>query len=225
MTEHWIDRLSDYVDDDMAPRERRALEDHVAGCEACASALADLRRIVAMAGSLGGAPPETDLWPGIEARLGERRAVVVPIGADRERRRVSFSLPQLAAAVVAALLIGVSATWLALDGGGETAGPARVEAPGGQREARVVPVSEGPVEGSYAVAVEQLERELEARRDRLDPETLRAVETNLAVIDRAIEDIREALASNPEDPYLNRHLATTMQRKVDVLRQAAQAAI
>lgn len=225
MTDHWIDRLSDYLDDDLAPLERGAMEAHLAGCEACGSALEDLRRIVAAAGTLEDAPPETDLWPAIEARLGERRAVVVPLDAGRRPRRSSFSLPQLAAAVVAALLIGVSAAWLALDRGGEIDRPGRAEAPATGPAAGIVSVSEGPVEGSYASAVEQLERELEARRDELEPETLRAVEANLAIIDRAIGDIREALASDPDDPYLNRHLAATMQRKVDVLRQAAQAAI
>src|SRR5512139_3082385 len=51
------------------------------------------------------APPGTDLWPGIEARLAPRTGTA---------RVVSFTLPQLAMA--ATLLIAVSAgvSWLAL---------------------------------------------------------------------------------------------------------------
>lgn len=229
MTEHWTDRLSDYIDDDMDASERAALEAHLAGCAACSSTLADLRTVVDEAASLEDRPPERDLWPGIAARLEGRGPAVVPLEARRAAgSRFRLSLPQLAAAVLAALLIGVGGTWIALERG-QPGGPTVAEGPadpsGEPATSPFVPVSESAGGASYAEAVAELEAMLEQRRDRLDPETLRAVEQNLAIIDQAIGEIRVALEQNPDDPYLNRHLATTMKRKVDVLRQATEAAL
>lgn len=229
MTEHWIDRLSDYIDDDMDASERAALEAHLAGCAVCSSTLADLRTVVDEAASLEDRPLDRDLWPGIAARLEERGPAVVQLDARRAARpRFGLSLPQLAAAVVAALLIGVGGTWVALERG-QPGVPTVAEGPadpsGGPATSPFVPVSESAGGSSYAAAVAELEAMLEQRRDRLDPETLRAVEQNLAIIDQAIGEIRAALEENPDDPYLNRHLATTMKRKVDVLRQATEAAL
>src|SRR5919197_4701397 len=98
MHEEWTDRLSDYLDDELSPREREAVESHLRGCAECAAVLGDLARVVERARSLDRRPPRTDLWPAVAARIDARATVP---------RRVSFTLPQLAAA--AALLIAVSA--------------------------------------------------------------------------------------------------------------------
>ncbi|HUP20574.1 MAG TPA: zf-HC2 domain-containing protein [Gemmatimonadota bacterium] len=224
MTDHWIERLSDYIDGDLAPGERGEMEAHVAACPECAAALADLRRVVAAAGALENAPPERDLWPGIAERLGlpAGRVEVLPLEPRRTARRFAFTMPQLAAAAVAFLLLGAGGVWLARDG----AAPTVAERPAaGEAGAPTVQVADFPGQAGYAEAVGDLERILEENRDRLDPATVRAVEQNLAIIDQAIEDTRRALAEDPADPYLNRHLAANMQHKVDVLRQATRAAI
>jgi hypothetical protein len=62
---------------------------------------------------------------------------------------------------------------------------------------------------------------LEQGRGTLDTTTVRVLERNLALIDRAIADARRALAADPSNSYLNAHLAQTMRRKIDLLRQAA----
>ena len=51
--------------------------------------------------------------------------------------------------------------------------------------------------------------------------TVRVLEQNLAVIDRAIVEAGRALAADPGNAYLNAHFARTMRRKLDLLRQAA----
>ena len=71
MTDNWIDRLSDYVDDELAPAERRALESHLENCCECTSTLVELRAVVARAQELGEMTPEMDLWPAIAARVRE----------------------------------------------------------------------------------------------------------------------------------------------------------
>ncbi len=225
MSEHWIDRLSDYLDGELSPEDRRALEAHAAACPDCAGALEDLRRIVHGATALEDAPPERDLWPGIAERLGLATAEpeVVPLAPRRTTasRRLSFSIPQLAAAAIAFLLIGAVGVGLLSDGDVPTTanGPAPTDT------APAVLVADSPAEAGYADAVAELTAALEQNRDRLDPRTVEVVERNLAIIDQAIADTRQALAADPGDPYLNRHLASTMQRKVEILRRATQAAI
>ena len=71
MNEHVTDHLSAYLDDDLDAVARGTVERHVESCAACARELQALRRLVAYAGAVVSqdAPPASDLWPGIEARL------------------------------------------------------------------------------------------------------------------------------------------------------------
>lgn len=229
MSDHWTDRLSEYLDGDLAPAEREAAEAHLDRCETCARTLEELREVVARARSLDDPPPERDLWPGIAARLGERSGPdVVDLGARRagRRRRFAFTLPQLVAASVALALISGGAVWMATggpDGGpGTTAGAPVVPAPAatgvpGDAAARFATTR-------YDVAVRELEGVLEAHREALDPATVRVVERNLEIIDDAIAEARTALARDPASPYLNAHLAETMKRKIEILRRATMLA-
>jgi hypothetical protein len=74
---------------------------------------------------------------------------------------------------------------------------------------------------SYAAAVADLERVLADGRGQLDSTTVRIIELNLAAIDQAIAQAQRALDADPANLYLNTHLAATMRRKLDLLRQAA----
>jgi hypothetical protein len=81
--------------------------------------------------------------------------------------------------------------------------------------------STSAAERSYDSAVDDLERILAEGRGRLDSTTVRVLEQNLALIDRAIAQAQRAVAADSANLYLNTHLAETMRRKIDLLRQAA----
>jgi len=53
------------------------------------------------------------------------------------------------------------------------------------------------------------------------PFPVKIIEQNLAAIDRAIAEAQRALDADSGNLYLNTHLAETMRRKLDLLRQAA----
>jgi hypothetical protein len=74
---------------------------------------------------------------------------------------------------------------------------------------------------SYAAAVADLERVLAGGRGQLDTTTIKVIEQNLAAIDQAIAQAQRALDADPANMYLNTHLAETMRRKLELLRQAA----
>ena len=121
MHEEWTDKLSDYLDGELPGDEREAVESHLAGCAPCRIALEDLRRVIARARSIQPRPPHQDLWAGIAERIEARpaSAKVTPLHASEAQRpvrmpsrRISFSLPQLAAAAVLLMALSGGVVWL-----------------------------------------------------------------------------------------------------------------
>jgi len=221
----WTDRLSEYVDGELPEWERHALESHLESCADCSLIVSDLRRVVRRARTLKNSPPATDLWPGIAARIGAgtpQAHDVVDLSAQRRvRRRWAFSLPQLAAAGIALMTVSGGTVWF-LSG---SARQSVVLAPSPAMPtagAPAISVSMRPsASQSYAAAVADLERVLAEGRGKLDTTTVKIIEQNLAAIDRAIAEAQRALDADSANLYLNTHLAETMRRKLDLLRQAA----
>jgi anti-sigma factor RsiW len=220
MSDQWTDRLSEYLDGDLAEAEKAALEAHAVTCTACQETLAGLRRIVVRARSLEDRPPSRDLWSGVAARIGAGASAGPSAGASGgvSRRRLSFSVPQLLAAGIALTVLSGGGAWLLHPD------PARVAAvqPAAPGTVPVATVgSTGTAGRNYDSAVDDLERILAEGRGRLDSTTVRVLEQNLALIDRAIAQAQRAVAADSANVYLNTHLAETMRRKIDLLRQAA----
>jgi len=214
MTDQWMHRLSEYLDGDLTPVERSELEEHLAACETCPRVLDELRIVMAQAAVLPDREPEADLWPAVRDAIAQGR--VVPIHAARPARRFSFSLAQVTAAAAALILVSATAVWLAVG--------KRTVADGRSIDSGLVqPVFFDP-RGRADSAITELERVLAEEHGRLDSSTVRILAQNLALIDRAIEQARKALESDPGNAYLNDHLARTMRKKIDVLRRAADLA-
>jgi anti-sigma factor RsiW len=204
----WTDRLSDYIDDELAAPERRELEAHLTACNECRSAVAELRAVVARASTVATLSPETDLWPGVERRIRE----------VRPPRRVSLSLPQVAAAALLLMALSGGLVWMLRS---PTVPPAR-QAGASTVTSERAPVTAVPVsfpDETYAQAVIDLQRALEQGRHRLDPGTVLVIEQNLAAIDAAIVQAQRALESDPSNTYLNTHLVQARQRKLALLRR------
>ena len=240
--EEWTNRLSEYLDGELPVDERKAVEAHLTGCASCAAVLNDLKRVVARASAVPSHPPQADLWAGIADRIERGASAPVMPFAARQARRVVFTLPQLAAA--AALLIAVSGgmAWQVASRAGRSEGlryetaatddsPSNVAQPfraadapatGAADFARVETVS--MADAQYDAAVSDLEKALKAGRGRLDASTIAIVEHNLQIIDQAINQAREALASDPANSYLSSHLVEARRRKLDLLRRATALA-
>jgi hypothetical protein len=214
--DQWTARLSEYLDGELDGAERAALESHLDRCAECRDTLAQLGRVTLRASALTDREPATDLWPGIAARLGLPGAAAGL--ARRERRRWSFTLPQLAAAGLILAAVGAGGAWLVQLAVRPPAVAEQVDAPPGR--VRLA----GHSDDVYDRAVADLERVLAENRSRLDTATVRVLEESLRTIDRALARARDALARDPSDTYLNAHLAETMRRKLDLLRRAAALA-
>lgn len=226
-------RLSEYLDGDLSPSVAREVEAHIEGCGACRDVLAGLAAVRERAGSLEDRAPGRDLWPGIRAVV--ERPTVIDLDARRDRARragrtarrdtrsryrrgVFLSLPQLAGAAAALTVLAAGGAWaLARASGVPAPAPAaRVPATG-----EVQPASTGGSRfAEQADEVARLQEALEKGRDRLDPNTIRILEKNLALIDQAIRESVEALAVDPENPFVEEHLRRSWERKVTYLREA-----
>ncbi|MFC7876445.1 anti-sigma factor family protein [Isoptericola sp. NPDC057391] len=125
-----------YVLGALSPADRRAYEQHLAGCDACRAAVAELAGMPGLLASvpaehaIATAPRDTDAGPGRAAGGGDDGdlADVVPLaalaGAARRSRRRRRSLAAVAAS---ALLVGGVGAGLALGGAGE--GPGQAPSP------------------------------------------------------------------------------------------------
>ena len=220
MNTHWIERLSEYLDGELAPSERAACEAHLALCATCREELEGIQAVVAMAKADPDVMPVNDGWPGVLQQINAGKVVrFAP-------RKVSFTLPQLALA--ASLLIAVSAgvAYIAAGramtnpGGGPAEVPIQAQAePMMAPSADIAPANFA--DAQFDRAVSDLERVLVEQRDDLDPRTVMVIERNLAAIDEAIRQARTALNADPGNQFLNSHLAESRRRKLDLLRHAA----
>jgi len=221
----WTDRLSEFLDGELEKRDREALEEHLKSCGECSAALDDLRAVMSRARSLDDRPPARDLWAGIAERIGTASGTTVEVSPIQSApsvrrawaaRRLSFSMPQLAAAAVALIAVsgGAVGAWITLS---EKSTPASATAIG-QSGAITIAAAANVGGAMYDSAVVELEQALAVNRGQLDTATVRIIEENLAIIDQAIDQARTALAADPGSVYLSNHLAATLKRKVELLR-------
>jgi hypothetical protein len=214
---HWTDRLSEYIDGELSLDEQAAADRHLAACPECAALAEELSAVVRAAGTLPVMEPARDLWPTIRARLhgrGLARRPQASMGTGvvslLARRRLAFSVPQLAAAALAVSLLSGAGAW------------ALLRAP--DHPATAIAELSSPsdvVLAAYEPAMDALEAEYAARRGELEPETILVVERNLAIIDAAIREARDALAADPSSGFLNAHLADAVRRRMNLLREVA----
>jgi len=218
-TDVFTDRLSEYLDNELSAAERASVEAHLDACSACRTTLEELRAVVARAAALPDSPPDRELWSGVAAQIAKPGARISPFRRAISAR-LSFTLPQVAAASLALMVLSGGLVWMA------RSGDRRADIPSVNAQvADETPVTRARfADAQYDAAIAELKQTLDAGRAKLDPETVHVLEQNLAAIDRAIDQCRRALDGDPANVYLNTHLADARQRKLVLLRRAAALA-
>jgi anti-sigma factor RsiW len=219
------DELHDAADGTRTPEPSSRAARHLAHCARCRADVDRIRELLALAAALPRSiDPPTDLWPGITARIHRGEDTGTSTRGRRQGSRWESLLrnPRWLAAAAVLLIVASSAITVML------------VRPRGNESARA-PDSVAPVAGpSGALPVrtvsddyEQLDRELAqllaAQRGRLRPETIAKVEHNIAIIDQAIVEIREALAADPGNEALRQLLKASYGQKSALVRQVSQS--
>jgi len=221
-TDAFTDRLSEYLDDELSAEERREESNHLAVCESCRATLEELRQVVSRAAALTDSTPTRDPWSGVVARIAPSRQFRARVSPFRRAisSRLSFTLPQLAAAGLTLMVLSGGLVWMARSGNPQ----ADFQAVSAEPDTDLTAIPANFADRHYDEAIADLQRALDADRTKLDPDTVRVLEQNLAAIDAAIEQSRRALQADPSNVYLNTHLASERQRKLVLLRRATALA-
>lgn len=203
--------LDAYLDGTLVPERRGVVEEHLAACPECRARADALRGLLVDARALPReVRPARELWPGIASRLDN--SVVRDLAARRQARWRWFPLAAAAVLLVAAtVLLTLQFT------------TPRSTSPALPPAAGVIPASTQSMDADFVQAARDLERVLAEHRDRLAPATIATLERNLAVIDRAIEESRAALAADPANRDLGALLRGAHRQKLDLLERATRS--
>lgn len=222
--------LSEYLDDELRGARRRMVRAHLAWCDECRGALEGLRQVRELAKALDEpSVPDGDLWPGIAARLTPRPG---PAPRPSLGWQPAWRVPRLATAAVmlAVCLVG----WTLLHRPAVPERPSRSTTRAAGPVQRPASPAPGPARRTAAPppdahdrrfeqTVARLQREAETRLTH-DPHLVEVLGENLATLDVAIANYRDALAEEPDDVGLRYRLLQTRAKKLEVLRQAVALA-
>jgi putative zinc finger protein len=209
------ERIDEYVDGTLGEAFLHDVELHLAACAGCAEEERRVREVVARAAALPQEMrPPRDLWPGIADRIAAAR----PRPTARVVRRVwSWSPAALAAAAAVVVALGATLARVWPPAAGDPAGGGVVHEAAWTTDPSLL-----AAEREYARATAQLMAALDARKAALPPEMVAAVEKDMTTIDAALRQLRSALRQDPGNPQLSHMLASTHQKKVDVLQRVVR---
>jgi len=216
------DRLAEHLEGTLDARGREAVERHLAACERCAELVAGLDERPAAAVSLPVLTPARDLWSGIAARI-EPRVLPMSEGHSAVPARRGWRVARLAAA--AAVLIAATAAITRYVVMNDMSRPApdlaKSGIPGEKPKTPGLLASQQQLITTYDAEIARLDSAVTQRRSELDTNTVKIIEKNLVIIDKAIAESRAALAKDPHSRFLNDQLAHVLDQKVGLLRTAA----
>lgn len=210
------ERLNDYVDGLLSGGEAEVLEHHLEGCAACRAEVEGVRSLLLHVAELPrDLSPPPEVWEAVREETLDR-----PHGRWGALWGMRYGL---AAAAVLLVALSSTVTVMMVDGRGSDPAPLTVApAPAASPEALVGLASLRAVEVEYVRTAADLEAVLEARHDRLAPETVRVLEENLRIMDEAIREARAALEADPASTQLPHVLSSTYQEKINVLERAVR---
>ncbi|NNM32270.1 MAG: hypothetical protein HKO53_04365 [Gemmatimonadetes bacterium] len=240
MTDRDDSRLNDYLDGELGDAARRRIDEDIRSDVGLRARLRELEQLRDHLSALPlSATPPDGVWAGIEAQIREdaesedsaQVLSLVSTSTDSPRaldpgRRVSFSIPQLAAAALVLLSLGALGSWVATGSApgmdemtvdGQPAGAARAAS------AELSPLAPDGLVLQYETSIAELSAILEAGQGVLSPETLQVVRESLASIDAAVEEALVALDEDPSNDVARRILQLNLDKKVDLLQRTAEA--
>jgi hypothetical protein len=200
--------LGDAVEGTLDAERQAQIDAHCRDCAACRELLNDLKEIHAAAATLDRHTPSPELWKAIAAKVDDPDVAASRFG----RSRWVSAWPQLAAAAALVMMMG-GAAWF-------VSGTNRSGSDGSASDLVRNAASELQLaEQHYQNAITALELLTVARDSALDPSVAAEIAQSLKSIDRAIDDSRAALKSDPSSFVAQTSLLEALRMKVALLQE------
>jgi hypothetical protein len=210
-------QLHDYLDGVLSTEEVEQIAAHLLACAQCAAEVEALGVLKAELLQLpDSVQPARDLRPGIWQRIDQAAVIEMPQAAGRTLWSARY---RLAAAAVLLVVVSSFFTLVVVSRGKGFSNADRMP---DHESARLVSDDPALLERQYSDELRELELVLRKSRNALAPETVRIMEENLMVIDRAIREARAAMVADPNSELLVDLLRSAYERKLELLRQAAK---
>ena len=225
------EQLHGAAEGSLAGDEARSARRHLEACAKCRADVERLRALLADTASLSRAiEPPDDLWPAIQARVQAAGSAVRSAPEARQEQPATGNpvLPfrrsrrEYAFMAAAALFLVVVSSGVTMRVVRDNRPVASAPAPG-STDSIDGPARFRAVSAEYDRLDRDLARQLEEHRAKLQPETNDKVERNLLIIDRAIGEIRQALAEDPHNEALEQLLKASYGQKSALLQQVSQS--
>ena len=242
--DRFADALAALVDETPEPCDRRRVDAHLAGCEACRGLLADLRAIRSLAATLKPIEPPARVWHDVRRRVAAEGRASRAAAGWWSRWSFGGAGPIRAAGLWPRWSFGgvgpirAAGLWPRWSVGGTALAAAagivlatvlvrsldRVplptsDMPGGA-ELSTAAGGLGPFEPAYVSAIRDLEQLAGSRGPAL-PAVQTVLAGNLAVVERAITESRSAVESAPGSAVARDRLRAGLARKLALLRTSA----
>ena len=213
--------LGDAVEGTLDAERQAQIDAHCRGCAACRELLNDLKEIRAAAATLDRHTPSPELWKAIAAKVDDPDVAASRFG----RSRWVSNWPQLAgsptrqprwgalaAAAALVMMIGAAGWFASSTNRGGSDGTASDLVRNAASELQLA-------EQHYQNAITALEQLTVARDSALDPSVAAEIAQSLKSIDRAIDNSRAALKSDPSSFVAQTSLLEALRMKVALLQE------
>jgi hypothetical protein len=206
-------KISEWIDGGIHLSEELELKGHLERCSRCSQIYQDIKTMKERASNLDDLEPAGSLWAGIKAQL-------LAEGLVKEKESLwgrlfplslSASLkPALTGAIVTLILIGFLYFLVTKSGYRESSVSVSPEA--------AVFLELEKAEQHYQQAIQALNDVSQKKLDSLDPALAQIFTDNLATMDYYLQECKEAVKTNPENPLVHRYLLTAYQKKVELMQ-------
>ena len=202
--------LGDAVEGTLDAERQAQIDAHCRNCAACRELLNDLKEIRAAAATLDRHTPSPELWKAIAAKVSLASPKRPAFAASLRRGKLAWS--QLAAAAALVMMIGAAGWFASSTNRGGSDGTASDLVRNAASELQLA-------EQHYQNAITALEQLTVARDSALDPSVAAEIAQSLKSIDRAIDDSRAALKSDPSSFVAQTSLLEALRMKVALLQE------
>ncbi|MEW5976278.1 MAG: zf-HC2 domain-containing protein [Acidobacteriota bacterium] len=206
-------KISEWIDQDLDHSDEALVRGHIELCKECSQLHYDLESLKQSVAILDPFEPPDTVWTGIKAQLItegliERESVwnfwknFFPSTASLK--------PALSGALVTLIMV-TSLYFFFGRGGREPIPPPALPEVAAFEDLKTA-------ELKYEQAIEELSRVSQRKLAALSPELAQIFNDNLATMDYYLNECRQAMQNDPENPLVHRYLLAAYQKKVDLLK-------